>query len=564
MIHDITRIKNRTFLVLGFFLILYCTIIGSLYILQIQKSQFFHTLGQKQYNVSITTKPARAQIYDVKGNIIACNKTMYSAFVLPREISDPERTKTFLKKHFPESVSRLEQNEKQYFIFIKRNISHAELELIQKENVSDIHILHEPHRYYPYPSLGPIIGCTDIDNNGLFGLEQKYNEQLSGTPSIQKLQQDAKSKHFYFEEEVIDSGTPGTPVTLSIDANLQFMIQKHLDTFLQEIDAKEGGAIVMDPYTGQITAMVAYPIFDPNNLSAIDLETTKCRPVTQAFELGSVIKVFSAFAALEEGVVTPDELIDCENKLETRVDGIRVRTAQGSENGIIPFSQVIEQSNNIGTVKVVKRVGKALYDYYKKVGFGDYTHIELPGEHKGFVNHPDNWSALSIYSLSYGYEITTTLVQLARAISVFANGGYLVQPSIMKKDTYPLLQNKIVSDLTLQQLNEILELSVRQGTGKRAHVHGYRVKGKTGTANVLENGQYNERKNLYTFIGWIEKDEYKKVIVTYVKEANRKSYAAQITAPLFKKIAESVLVNDRIIPMPQDYPLALDANVKEH
>jgi cell division protein FtsI/penicillin-binding protein 2 len=224
-----------------------------------------------------------------------------------------------------------------------------------------------------------------------------------------------------------------------------------------------------------------------------------------------------------------------------------VRTVK--ENGIIPFSQVIQDSNNIGTVKVVKRLGADLYYYFKLVGFGDFTNIELPGEHKGFVNHPDNWSAYSIISLSYGYEITTTLIQLARATAAIANGGYLIHPTIIKKESYPAKTDKILHDDTLRDLHIILEKSVIEGTGKRAHIKGYTILGKTGTANILENGKYNENRHLYTFIGWIEKDDYKRVIVTYVKETDHehKRYAASITAPLFRKIAEALLIHDHII-----------------
>lgn len=548
MMHDSITMYKRTVLVLSVLIIFYLIIIFSLYSIQIKKSEFYTKLGQQQYNITITTTPPRAFIYDRNNTPIALNKDSYSAFILPKEMAFKDATQTFLKKHFPEGYERLHQaTDKQYFIFIKRRLSPEEVQLIQNGNVPDIHILQEPSRYYPYGCLGPVLGYTDIDNQGIFGAEQKFNASLQGTQTQQSLQQDAKSNHFYFNYETVVEGEKGTPLTLTIDADLQFKVQNILDEHLKSLGSKEGGALILNPETGQVDAMVSYPYFNPNEPTKFDIETTKNRPIAQAFELGSVVKTFSALAALQEHVTTIDEMIDCENTLETKIGGIRVRTVK--ENGIIPFSEVIQLSNNIGTVKVVKRLGEKLYDYYKLVGFGQYTGIQLPGEHKGFVNHPKNWSAYSIISLSFGYEITTTLIQLARAMAAIANGGYLINPTIIKQNTYPEKTNKILHDDTLADLHTILEKSVTEGTGRRAHIDGYTTFGKTGTANILENGKYNEDKHLYTFIGWVEKGDYKRVIVAYVKETNNeyKRYAAGVTAPLFKKITEALLLHDHII-----------------
>lgn len=548
MMHDSLQSYKRTSIVLAVLILLYIIIIASLYSLQIQKSDFFSKLGAQQYNITVTTTPPRAYMYDRNNTPIAINKDSYSAFILPKQIAQKQTTHAFLKKHFPESYTRLQQaGDKQYFIFIKRKLSAQELQLIQDANLKDIHILEEPSRYYPYACLGPVLGYTDIDNQGTFGIEQKFNSMLQGTQTQQNLQQDAKSNHFYFNYETLVEGEKGKPLTLTLDADLQFKVQTILDEHLQSLGSKEGGAVILNPETGQIDAMVSNPYFNPNESSNFDIETTKNRPIAQAFELGSVVKTFSALAALQEHVTTIDEMIDCENKLETKIGGIRVRTVK--ENGIVPFSQVIQDSNNIGMVKVVKRLGEKLYDYYKLVGFGEYTGIQLPGEHKGFVNHPKNWSAYSIISLSFGYEISTTLLQLARATAAIANGGYLIQPTIIKANSYPEKTNKILHDDTVENLRTVLEKKVTQTGGKNAYIDGYTTFGKTGTANILEHGKYNEDKHLYTFIGWVEKGNYKRVVVTFVKETKNeyKRYASSVSAPLFKKITEALLLHDHIM-----------------
>ena len=299
----------------------------------------------------------------------------------------------------------------------------------------------------------------------------------------------------------------------------------------------------MDPSNGEILAVASYPNFNPNNTKTIDLETTKCRPITNCFESGSVLKLFAAVAALQEGVTDLDEIIDCENTKETRLDHLRLRTTEA--HGKISFLEVIAYSNNIGITKVAKRLDQTLYDYYKLFGFGEYTGLKFPGEQKGFVNPPANWSAFSIQSLSYGYEITTSLLQLARALSIVVNGGYLITPKLVKNDELPIKVGPLLSQKTIDDTLKILGKTVEIGSAKLANIAGYKVLGKTGTSNLLINGQYDEDRHLYTFIGFVEKNSYHRVIVCYVKDSKRATYASMVTAPLFKKLAEAMILQEQ-------------------
>jgi cell division protein FtsI/penicillin-binding protein 2 len=501
-------------------------------------------MGDKQYNITITTLPPRAEIYDRNGTVLAMNKNMLSAFILPQSIEHPEATSAFLKKYFPEEFQEVEKKRKKKFCFLKRNLSETEIDLIKNSGLKDIHILEEPSRFYPHPSTGTVIGITNIDNLGTLGLEQQYNRQLSGLPTTFFLKKDARSKHFYFHKETKEQGETGVPLTTTIDAQIQFAVQEIIDQAVQEHGAQEAAAVVMDPNSGDIIAMVSYPHFDPNDTNKLNMETTKNRPLSQAFETGSVIKIFAAVSALEEGVVTLDEMIDCESTKETKIEGIRVRTV--IPNGIIPFLQVIQDSNNIGTVKVVKRVDKKLYDYYKDFGFGRPTMLGFPGEQRGFVNQPKNWSRYSIVSLSFGYEITTTLIQLARAYSIVINGEYYVQPRMNL--AVPIKKQQLVySQKTIQDARTILQSSIEKGTGKKAYMQNYKILGKTGTANIMEGKTYTEEKNLYTFIGSVEKENYQRVIAVYIRETLHKSYASLVAAPIFKKIAEAVILHERAL-----------------
>ncbi len=533
----------RSVIVVFLFSMLYATIILNLYFIQIRQAPFFKHLGDRQYNVTVQTYPQRGNIFDRNNNPLTINKDSISAFMLPKKLDAPATLIPFLQQHFPQAYQRFESNVSKSFMFIKRNLSDQEIQLVEQSNLSDIHLLKESSRFYPYESLGTIVGITDLDNNGLFGLEQQYNNALQGAPTTYHLQKDAKIKHFYFSKETTEQGVEPESINLTIDADLQFKFQAILNETVQHCDAKEAGALALNPDTGEIIAMVSYPHFDPNNTKDLDIETTKNRPIADCFETGSVIKVFAALAALEEEVVTLDEVIDCESTKETKLDNIKIRTVV--PHGQIPFIDVIKLSNNIGTVKVTKRLGYDLYDYYKLLGFGELTGVNLAGEQKGFVNHPSNWSAYSIQSLSYGYEITTSLLQLARAFALIMNGGYLVTPTLIKTDNIKKY-GPCISAKTIQDLHTILEETVQTGTGRRAKIAGYKVIGKTGTSNLLQHGAYDDHKHLYTFIGGVEADDYKRVIVAYVKESKSVSYSSLVAAPLFRKLAEATLLHDQI------------------
>lgn len=532
----------RAWFVFGFFCALYAVLAIYLYNIQIQQQTFFSKLGDKQYTITVNHTPRRGEIFDRHGNKVALNKDSVAAFITPGKMHDKEKTTAFLRQHFPAALKMINKPQYRNFMFIGRRLSDEQIKKIEQAQLPDIYFLDEPSRFYPYPGLATVLGITDIENNGSSGIERQYNSLLAGTPTTYELEQDARNNHFYFKKEIKKHGSDGQPITLTIDALLQSKVDQILVDALHDLHAKETAAIVMNPDNGQIYAMASVPRFNPDDTAAINLEETRNRVTSLAFETGSVIKIFCALAAFEENVVTLDEKINCENTKETKVDGIRVRTVLA--NGVIPFEQVIEESNNIGTVKVAKRVGKKLYDYYKLVGFGKKTPLAFPGEQSGFVNPPDNWSAYSIYSLSYGYEIRTTLLQLARATSLLVNGGYLITPTLVQESTPGKKVGPLVSEYALDCINHILEYAVLQGTGKKAQIPGYTVKGKTGTAMLLENGHYKEGKNLYTFIGCVEKGDYKRVICIYVKESKLESYASVIAAPVFKAIAQATIMHD--------------------
>jgi len=538
--------KSRGTCIFLLFCLLFCISIIHLYGLQIRQHTFFNDLGNKQYYLSLTTYPPRALIFDRNNIPIALNKERLSAFVMPHKIKNKKKLTDFLEKQFPAALKRLEEKQHSYFIYIKRRLTDEEERTIKENDNEDIHFLYEPSRFYPIDATATITGITNTDNQGLFGIELFFDKQLTGTPTTSILEKDARSGLFYFSKQTSKEGSSGIPVKLTIDSNLQFLVQEELLTTIEKYQSSQGAALIMDPTSGEIFAMATYPTFDPNNTQTLSAAVTKNVAITESYEFGSAFKAFLGLAALDERVVTSEELVDCEGVKTAYVEGRKVNTVESSVARLLTFSEVIEKSNNIGVAKIAKRLGTPLYGHYKKLGFGTKTGIPFPGEQSGFLMHPNRWSKQSVISLSYGYEVTATLLQLATAFCPFANDGYRISP-ILVKGQQVTPPEKIYSSESINTMRKILEETALKGTGKYAQVQGYKTLGKTSTANLLEHGQYNPHKNLYGFVGIIERGTYKRVIACFVKESPRHNlYAATVAAPLFERIAEKTIMHDKV------------------
>lgn len=540
------NIRLRTTFVFFSFCTLYLIIILNLFLIQIWNNHFFSTLGSHQYQVTVTQLPPRAPILDRTGtHYLAINKECISAFMMPNQLKQRDAVFSFLQKHFPNTYKRLLEKQTKPFMYVKRKLSDDEITIIKQAGCNDIHLLQESSRFYPLPCAAPLIGFTDIDTNGLAGIELQYNQQLSGKPTTFGLEKDARSGSFYFKKELKKSGMESKPIKLTIDSNLQFLVDEELAITMQQHTASEGAVIVMDPKNGEILALASRPYDNPNNY-LFNITNMKPRAITESYELGSVMKVFTALAALEEHVVTSDEIIDCKNSKTCKIDGRTINTLVA--HGKIPFSDVIAFSNNIGIAQIAKRLNETLYEHYIRIGFGQKTNIAIPGENKGIINHPENWSKQSIISLSYGYEISATLLQLACAFCMIANNGYPIHPKIILDEKIQKVNEPIYSAKTISTIKDILKKTTKYGTGKRSSLQGYDVMSKTGTANLLVNGNYDQKKNIFTCASIIEKGEYQRVIVSYIKEANSpNAYAATIAAPLQKKIAEKMIIHERMV-----------------
>ena len=536
--------RARLTIIFFSFVSLYLFLAINLYRVQIQNYDFFNERAKKQYAMTVTVTPPRAEIYDRTGvQPLALNNEAIAAFIVPRKIKHKEILVPFLEEHFPKAAARLKKQPSSNFMYLNRRLNGDEIELIEQLDISDIKFLKEPSRYYPIPGVGPIVGITDIDNQGLFGIEKICNDSLAGTPTTYELEKDCRSKRFYITRETKVKGVHGKPVTLTLDGLLQFLVYDELKDHVNNMGSKSGSVLICNPENGDIIVMANYPDFNPNTPELITQQLTKNRIITDAYELGSVIKVFLALAALEENVVTADEIIDCENRKQTRINGMPISTTK--VNGRITFEDVIRYSNNIGVAKVAHRLGTKLYDHYLRLGFTKRIGI-FPGETPGRITHPSRWSRSSLTYLSIGYEISANLTQLAQALSVIANDGYLVPLHLLPVQPTP--QGPLYSEHALTQIKDILRKTVNKGASAKARISGYTVMGKTGTARLITNGRYDPRRHIFSFMAIVEKGDYKRVIVVSVKETTKKGYlASRVAVPLFERVAHKMLIHDKII-----------------
>ena len=539
-------VKFRTSILFFIFFCTYIILFIHFFNIQILCHTFYQKHAEQQYTTHITQFSPRALIYDRNGNPLATNNEVISAFIMPKNISPHDPFIHFLHTHYPIAYQKYLAHRHNTFLYLERNIPEHRLKhTLSTHYWPQIKWLKEPKRFYPYPFLAHIVGVTDIDDNGISGIEQLFDTTLRGNPTLYTLKKEARSHYFYFEKHMQQEGNPGTPVTLTIDSVLQNLIQKELVDAIQHHQAHEGGVLIMNPDNGDILVMAQYPTFNSYKITRDDIALLNSSALTNAFEPGSVVKIFLALAALEEGITTPDELIDCENKKEALINGIRVTTV--IPHGIINFSEIIQGSNNIGTVKVAQRLGELLYDHYQRVGFGKKTNISLNGERSGFINPPYRWSKYSLNSLSFGYEITITLIQLAQAFSVLVHNGCLVKPRILI-DTPLSISQQLYRPEIIYALRKILKDTVASGTAYRAALPGYTILGKTGTANLVINGTYDSSYNRFIFVGSVERDAYKRIIVAFLSHTHAKNlYASQTVAPLFRKIAERLVIHEQVI-----------------
>jgi cell division protein FtsI (penicillin-binding protein 3) len=515
--------------------------ISLLQILRLFYIKFFYknilnSYSNQQYFNYIPQFTLRAPILDRNNNILAENKDFFSACYSPT-INPSEETLKFIKKEYPKIYKKIQENKKTHFFYLKRKINNSDIDSIKNKNLDDIIFIKEYERIYPHKFLSPIIGIVDIDMKGIAGIEYSIDNILK--------QELTTEKKLFFESSNYDEEQKKEPVFLTIDSILSHKIYRIIKDSLEKYNSEYITAVVMNPENGDILSIVQYPYFDIENKNSSNLNYLKPIAITDSYEFGSIFKAFCMLSALEDGVITPEEIIDCKSTKHTFIKHFPVNTWKA--HGEIPFKTVIRESNNIGIAQIAMRLDKKLYDYYKKMRFIKKTNIELPGEISGSMTNPKHWSAQSILSLSYGYEISASLLQLVQAWSLFTNNGKITSPRITFNKEIKI-SDQIFKNSSIEQSREIIEYTKERIPRQYCKIfENIKIFGKTGTANVLENGEYNPNKNTYVFVGNIEKENYKRIIGVYVRRCKMSDvYASTIAQPIFFDIAKTILIHDKI------------------
>ena len=416
--------KTRQFLIFIAFIALFVALSARLLYIQIIRNKFFKGLAEKQHKTFIKLAPQRGTIYDRVERVLAMYLGAPSVYAVPREIdSDEDVSRTLAKElNVERSVIQKRLAKDNYFAWIKRKITPEGEEKIKKLSIKGVYLTSEGQRFYPGNRLAcHVLGITGMDNKGLEGIELYYDKELAGEYGWRRSYRDAKKREIIsFQSDALPARN-GTNLTITIDEVIQHIIEKEVENLVKTFRPKGVSVIAMDPRTGEVLGLANYPWFNPNDISDIKQGSLRNRAIADSFEPGSVFKIVTASAALEEGVVDFDSKFFCENgsyKIGKRI------LHDYRPHGMLNFREIIEKSSNIGVAKVAARLGRdKLYEYVERFNFGSVTGIDLPGEASGIVRDVSSWGSVDMTTVPMGQGIAITALQLANAISRIANDG---------------------------------------------------------------------------------------------------------------------------------------------
>lgn len=530
--------------------------------LQVLQSEKFSAGAKKQHSRVYKIPPVRGTLFDRNKKPLAVSVWATSIYLNPKEVKSPDKLARAISK--PLGLSRnklisLTRSDKP-FVWVKRGEDPGTAKKIEAMGLSGVGFAEEPKRIYPQGSLlGQAIGFTNIDLKGVEGLEYGFEKMLAGKPATARIRTDGRGNRI---SDVLlnakEESTEGNDVLLTVDSNIQHITETALEKGIKKTKADRGAAILMNPQTGEILSMASYPFFNPNRFGEFSQETRKNLPVWMSFEPGSTLKVFLAATLLEEKMGDENTEYDCENG-KKKIGRKVIKDAH--DHGILTVSETITYSSNICAWKMGETLGKKkLHDSLRNFGFGETVGVDLPGEAKGKIQSLRNWGDLELATISFGQGISVTAIQLATALSSIANGGYLMKPYIVKKivspegkvlaERKPELVKRVVSYDTASKVTSILEHVVENGTGKNAGIPGYRVAGKTGTAQIPNprTGTYYENRYLSSFIGFAPADDPRLALVVIVENPRKHTHGGVVAAPIFKAITEKALFHMQIPP----------------
>jgi cell division protein FtsI (penicillin-binding protein 3) len=452
-------------------------------------------------------------------------------------------------------ANELEQKLRQdrRFVWLARKLDPEQGRWFERTRIEGIGVVMEGRRFYPKgPLLSHLLGFSGMDGQGLEGIERRYDTDLQGEKRVTVLQRDAKGRTVFSKgQQAEQAPAPGHRLVLTIDEVIQYIVEKELDNAVARAQAKSGTMIVLEPHSGALLALAGSPRFDPNVLSNLSPDRWRNRALTDAYEPGSTMKAILAAAAIEERVMKPDTLVFGEQGSMAIASTV---IHDHEKLGWLTFAQVIQKSSNIGAAKAGMALGdQRLYQYLQAFGFGARTEIDLPGETAGLLRSPKAWGRRTVASVSMGQEIGVTPMQMVSAIAAIANGGKLMRPYVVseirdardevKRQILPQVRRRVISPETARAVTRILEGVVTEGTGGKAAISGFRVAGKTGTAQKIDprTGAYSDSKFVSSFVGYVPADNPRLAMIVVIDEPQGEAWGGAVAAPVFNRVGEQVL-----------------------
>lgn len=528
--------------------------------LAIFDQHFLRHQGDERVLRLVSTPAFRGMIVDRNGYPLAVSVTVYSIWINPQEFA-PEKTNlnelAQLLGMKPKAITDLDkqmQKKKREFVYLKRGLSPEVAKKIKELGILGVYLQQDYRRFYPEgEAAAQVIGFTNVDDQGQEGLELGYNQWLQGEPGKKWVIKDRIGRVISDVQEVQDE-KPGHDLVLSIDRRIQYLAYRELLNGVIESKAASGTAIVLDTHTGEILAMANVPSFNPNNREGAKSDAFRNRAITDTFEPGSTIKAFTIASALEAGKITPDTLIDTSPGW-MRVGRNVVRDEKN--NGVLSISQIIQRSSNMGAAKIVLSLPPdQLWSLLHRVGFGEVTGIGFPGEQNGTLIKHNPWGSFVLATMSFGYGLSATFLQLTHAYSVFANDGIKIPLSLLRINTPPKGERVIDAAIAKQMLTLLESVVAKGGTAEVAAVPGYRVAGKTGTAKLVGAGGYQKHRYNASFVGIAPVTKPRLLVAVIMNDPRGKKFlGGDVSGPVFEKIMEETL---RLYNVPPDAPLTPD------
>ncbi|MFZ9760368.1 MAG: penicillin-binding transpeptidase domain-containing protein [Candidatus Kapaibacteriota bacterium] len=549
--------QNRLKIMFGLFLGLFLLLLVRIFYVQVIKADAIMALSKGQHMVPVTLQAKRGEILDRNGRVIVANVKATTYAIDITKVKNKHGIATALFLAIGESIEywekKIEQGKGQYTL-LARDVTARHPML---DTIKDPGFIRQPtyKRSYVYGSgAAQVVGFTDTEKRGLAGLELMLDSLLRGVDGKTYMRRDAVGNLYYSHEIPVLEPTDGHSTMLTLDIELQRMAEYELSEGIRTSQAEGGTVIALEPGTGEVLAMASWPTFDPHDRKSAMPDAIRLRGITDMYEPGSTFKLVTACAALEEGIIKPESMVNGNNGT-LKVGDYEIKDSHPI--GKVRFTEALEQSSNIVFAKLSDKIDDfKFYKYARDFGFGIILGIDFPGEVAGTMKRPKQFNATTKKFMAYGYELGATALQMVNAYSTIANAGVMMRPFIVKKimnsgqqilsETKVQRIRTVLSEKTAKTMSSMLTRVVEFGTGKEAQISGLRIAGKTGTAQQLVNGQYSKQDYTASFVGFFPAEAPKVAMIVMLHKPKASIYGGTTSAPIFKKIAQKWITASRI------------------